>query len=149
MFKRSVLGRKIFIFFISLWWAAMLSTLRTIGLVQGWATLFDSRATLVTKLVDEGQYKQNKYLFDMTFEKMCFQKSIFSKEASLFLMLYQLKKNVRGPHLGTWRAACGPRAGRCPGLVQSVAKTAHDRKVVGLNPVTVILDRSGVKATQV
>ncbi len=36
---------------------------------QGWATLFDSRATLVTKLVDEGQYKYNKDLFDMTFEK--------------------------------------------------------------------------------
>ncbi len=50
----------------------MLSTahrLRNTALEQGWATLFDSRATLVTKLVDEGQYKQNKDLFDMTFEK--------------------------------------------------------------------------------
>jgi hypothetical protein len=36
---------------------------------QGWATLFDSRATLVTKLVDEGQYKYIKDLFDITFEK--------------------------------------------------------------------------------
>ena len=32
---------------------------------------------------------------------------------------------------------------------KSVAKTAHDRKVVGSNPVTGILDGSGVKATQV
>ena len=32
--------------------------------------------------------------------------------------------------------------------VYSVAKTAHDRKVVGSNPVTSILDGSGVRATQ-
>ena len=34
-------------------------------------------------------------------------------------------------------------------VVLSVAQMAHDRKVVGLNPVTGILDGSGVKATQV
>jgi len=34
-------------------------------LQQGWATLFDSQATLVTKLVDAGQYKYNKDLFDI------------------------------------------------------------------------------------
>jgi hypothetical protein len=28
---------------------------------QGWATLFDSRATLVTNLVDAGKYKYKKY----------------------------------------------------------------------------------------
>ncbi len=40
--------------------------------------------TLVTELVDEGQYKYNKDLFDMTFEKKCaFSSRIFSKEASL------------------------------------------------------------------
>ncbi len=36
---------------------------------QGWATPFDSRATLETKLVDAGHYKYDKDLFDMTFEK--------------------------------------------------------------------------------
>ncbi len=36
---------------------------------QGWATLFYSWATLQTKLVDAGQYKYDKDLFDMTFEK--------------------------------------------------------------------------------
>jgi len=43
--------------------------LRNDDLNQGWATLFDLRATLVTKLIDAGQYKYNKDLFDMTFEK--------------------------------------------------------------------------------
>jgi hypothetical protein len=36
---------------------------------HGWATLFDSRATLETKLVDVGLYKYDKDQFDMTFEK--------------------------------------------------------------------------------
>jgi len=34
-------------------------------------------------------------------------------------------------------------------VVQSVAKAAHDQKIVGSNPVTCILDGSDVKATQV
>ncbi len=28
-----------------------------------------------------------------------------------------VSKVARGSHKGDWRAACGPRAGRCPGLV--------------------------------
>ena len=38
-------------------------------LKQGWATLFDSRAALETKLVGAGKNKCNKDLFDMTYEK--------------------------------------------------------------------------------
>jgi len=53
------------------------------ALMQGWATLSDSLATLVTKLVDEGQYKYNKDLFDMTFEKKCAFSSTFSQKKRL------------------------------------------------------------------
>jgi hypothetical protein len=52
-------------------------------IVQGWATLFDSWATLVTNLVDAGQYKYNKDLFDMTFEKKCAYRSPFSQKKRL------------------------------------------------------------------
>ncbi len=52
-------------------------------LEQGWATLFDSRATSVTNLVDAGQYKYNKDLFDMTFEKKCAFSSPFSQKKRL------------------------------------------------------------------
>ncbi len=54
-----------------------------VTLEQGWATLFDSRATLVTNLVDAGQYKYNKDLFDMTFEKKCAFSSPFSQKKRL------------------------------------------------------------------
>ncbi len=55
----------------------------------------------------------------MIFEKkMCFQQYIFSKEAPVqaFFNVISTLKNVSGPHLGAWRAACSPRAGRRPGL---------------------------------
>jgi len=76
---------------------------------------------LETKLVGAGQYKYNKDLLDLTFEKkwaFSTKMSIFSKEAyqNAFYNDISTLKNVRGPHLGAWRAACGPRAGRCPGL---------------------------------
>ena len=31
-------------------------------------------------------------------------------------------KYVRGPHYGAWRAACGPPAGRCPGLLLTIGE---------------------------
>ena len=40
-----------------------------VGLDQRWATLFGSRATLVTNLVDAGQYKNRMYSFSLTFER--------------------------------------------------------------------------------
>ncbi len=57
-----------------------------VSLDQGWATLFDSRATLVTKLVDAGQHKYNEDLFDMSFEKKikkCAFSSLFSQKKHL------------------------------------------------------------------
>jgi hypothetical protein len=88
------------------------------ALQQGWATLFDSRATLETKLVDAGQYKYNKDQFDMTLEKkMGFWLPIFSKEASqkaFFKCFINLKKCSRA-----WRAAC------CPGLLYTVHQKEH------------------------
>ncbi len=58
-------------------------TLPRHDLDQGWATLFDSRATLETKLVGAGQYKYNKDLFGMTFEKKWAFRSPFSEKKSL------------------------------------------------------------------
>ncbi len=51
--------------------------------MQGWATLLDSRATLETKLVGAGQYKHNKDLFDLTFEKKWAFSSPFSQKKGL------------------------------------------------------------------
>jgi hypothetical protein len=51
------------------------------SLDQGWATLFGSRATLETKVVYAGHYKNHMDLFDLTFEKKIdFQQSNFKKE---------------------------------------------------------------------
>ena len=46
---------------------------------QGWATLFDSRATLVTNLFYSGQYKYHKDLFKLTFERKQVFRSPVSK----------------------------------------------------------------------
>ena len=50
---------------------------------QWWATLFGSRATLATNLVYTGQYKYNKDLFDLAFERKWVFKVHFLKRSIL------------------------------------------------------------------
>jgi hypothetical protein len=50
------------------------------GLQQGWATLFGSRATLETKFVYAGQYKNPMGLFDFIFKRKWVFGCPFSKK---------------------------------------------------------------------
>jgi len=88
-------------------------------LEQGWATLFVSRASLETKFVCEGQYKNPMDLFDLIFKRKWVFGCSFSKKEHFkrhFLCFINLKKCSRAKLRCLGRAACGPRAGRCPGL---------------------------------
>ncbi len=89
-----------------------------IGLEQGWATLLASRPTLETNQVSPGQ--------DMSvqtgFKTVSTIKQLLSGCLTCFYSLIAIQKTsnvARGPYKSAWRAICGPRAGRCPGLVKS------------------------------
>ena len=53
------------------------------SLIQWWATLFGSQATLATNLVYTGQYTYNKDLFDLAFERKWVFKVHFLKRSIL------------------------------------------------------------------
>jgi len=102
-----------------------------VPLGQGWATLFDSWATLETKLVDAGQYKYYKDLFDMIFEKKWAYCSPFYQNKHLkrhFLMFYQYKKMFAG-HI---KVLGGPHVARGPDVAQACPRSYQGDREEGL-----------------
>ena len=78
----------------------LIETARTITLDQRWATLFGSQATLVTRLVYAGQYKYNKDVLHLTFERNWVFRCLFFTQQHFkwhFKCLINLKKCSRAP----------------------------------------------------